>query len=85
MRDEKAIHDAFTHGYLIATANLINLHDQPTMAEDMLRELGETEGILKRLDLCDYDAKPLRKCFRNISARDKYDRERAHLLKEKSK
>jgi len=59
--------DSFAHGYLIAVANLMNLHGSEVEAEDVLGELGETEGVIKRLDLTDYDAQPLRKLFREIS------------------
>lgn len=82
--DTPEAHDAFTHGYLIAVSNLINLHDEPTIAEDVLRELGETEAVIKRLDLCEYDAKPLRKLFREIKRREKYELRRA-MIAERNK
>jgi len=63
--------DWFAAGYLIATANIMHLHGEDTVAEDVLRELGATEGIIKRLDLCDYDAKVLRRLFRILSRRDR--------------
>lgn len=59
--------DQFKAGYLIAVANIMHLHHEDVIAEDVLRELGATEDVLKRLDLSDYDAKPLRKLFRNIN------------------
>lgn len=62
--------DAFDHGYLIAVANIVNLHDEPGIAEDVLRELGVSPNAVRRLDLCDYDAKPLRALFREIKRRD---------------
>ena len=69
---EKKADDEFTRGYLIAVANLSNLHDQPTIAADVLAELGESEGVIKRLGLGDYDAKPLRKLFRENARRARY-------------
>ena len=62
--------DAFDHGYLIAVANIMNLHDEDTIAEDVLRELGVSPNAIKRLDLCEYDAKPLQALFREIKRRD---------------
>ena len=67
--------DAFTQGYLLAVSNIVNLHGEDVVAEDVLDQLGETEGCIKRLDLCDYDAKPLRKLFRGISQRKKATRQ----------
>lgn len=75
--NEQAKKDSFHHGYLIAVANIVHLHDEPTVARDVLQELGVTEGEIKRLDLCDYDAKPLRKLFREISRLNRNERERA--------
>ena len=77
-RVEEAKRDSFTMGYLIATANIMNLHGEDVIAEDVLLQLCETEGVIKRLDLSDYDAKPLRKLFRNISRKEKHRRVRAH-------
>lgn len=63
------IKDAFNHGYLIAVANIMHLHDEPVIAEDVLQESGLTEADIKRLRLDTYDAKPLRKLFRALKAR----------------
>ena len=63
-RINQAKSDAFAHGYLIAVANIMNLH-----GEDV-RELGESESAIKRLDLTEYDAEPLRKLFREIARID---------------
>lgn len=45
----------FQHGYVIACANLVNLHDQPGMAADMLRELGVSWDDVRGADLSKYD------------------------------
>jgi hypothetical protein len=62
--------DAFTHGYLIAVANIVNMHGETVIAEDVLRDLGGSPNAIRRLDLTDYDAKPLRALFREIKRRD---------------
>ena len=64
----------FQAGYLLAVSNLVNMHGADTEAADVLAELGVTESILKKLDLSDYDAKPLRRLFRDISRRRKLAR-----------
>ena len=69
-RINQAKSDAFAHGYLIAVANIMNLHGEDVIAEDVLRELGESESAIKRLDLTEYDAEPLRKLFRVIARID---------------
>ncbi len=64
------VKEDFNRGYLIATANIVHLHNEDCIAADVLRELGESEGIIKRLGMDDYDAKILRKLFREIKRRD---------------
>jgi hypothetical protein len=54
----------FNHGYVIACCNVTNLHDEPGIAHDTLRELGVTKAEVKRMGLCDYDAKALREIER---------------------
>jgi predicted RNA-binding protein len=61
--------NAFMRGYLIAVANIMHTHGEDVIAEDVLNQLGVSEGIIKRLDFDDFDAKPLRKLFRSISSR----------------
>lgn len=68
--------DEFMAAYLIAVANIIHLHDQPTIAEDVLREAQVNRNILKDMGFSDYDLKPLRALFREIERRDKYDQKR---------
>jgi len=79
--------NSFHHGYLIATANIVNLHGEDIIAGDVLNELGLTEGIIKKLDLSDYDAKPLRRLFREISRKRRLNisRKRKAISEEPSK
>lgn len=51
---------AFKTGYLIACCNLVNLHDEPCIASDVLAEAGITTADVRAMDLCEYDAKALR-------------------------
>jgi hypothetical protein len=51
---------AFKTGYLIACCNVVNLHDQPGIAYDVLAEAGITTADVKAMDLSEYDAKALR-------------------------
>lgn len=46
---------AFSHGYVLACCNLVNLHDRPEIAFDILRELGVSKADIEAMDLCDYD------------------------------
>jgi hypothetical protein len=71
--------DAFTRGYLIAVSTCFHQHGEDVICEDMLRDLGETEGVLKRLGFDDFDAKPLRKLMRNISRSKAWDSRAATL------
>lgn len=61
--------DSFTHGYLIAVANIMNLHGDDVIAADVLQEGGASPPDIKRLGLTDYDARPLRKLFRKLAGR----------------
>jgi hypothetical protein len=48
---------AFMQGYVCAVAQLVDLYDQPTMAEELLRALGEVDwSVIDEADL-----EPLRK------------------------
>ena len=51
----------FNAGYVLACANLMHLHDQPTMAADVMAQAGITWAEIKRMDLGDYDMEALRK------------------------
>lgn len=64
----------FNAGYLIAVANIMNMHNEDTIAEDVLGALGEDRSVLNGLDLADYDLKPLRKLFGEIERKAAYDR-----------
>jgi hypothetical protein len=52
---------SFKTGYMLACCNLVNLHDEPGLAYDVLAEAGITRADVKAMELCDYDAKALRK------------------------
>jgi hypothetical protein len=52
----KAEKAAFNHGYLLACCNLMNLHNEPELASDVLAEAGITEADVKVMDLTEYDA-----------------------------
>ncbi|MBM6396160.1 hypothetical protein JQC79_10405 [Ochrobactrum anthropi] len=58
---------AFEHGYVMACCNIVNLHDEPTIAHDTLSELGVTLAAVKAMDLSEYDLKALRKIERDRS------------------
>jgi hypothetical protein len=51
----------FNTGYLIACANLVNLHDQPGMAADLVAELGVTWKDVTAMNLSEYDMEALEK------------------------
>jgi len=53
--------DRFNIGYVIACANLVNLHDEPGLAADVMAELGVSWADIKRMGLTEYDMKALRK------------------------
>lgn len=57
---EEAARAAFNHGYVLACCNIANLHDQPEIAFDILRELGVTRAQVRAMNLCDYDRQALR-------------------------
>ncbi|KAB2728213.1 hypothetical protein [Brucella anthropi] len=58
---------AFEHGYVLACCNIVNLHDEPTIAHCTLSELGVTRTAVKAMDLSEYDLKALRKIERSCS------------------
>jgi hypothetical protein len=60
---------SFTAGYVLAVANIVHTHDEPVIAEDVLRELGILEPELDGLDLTDFDLEVLRPLFRSIEAK----------------
>jgi len=51
--------EQFNAGYVIACANLVNLHGEPGCAADMMAQLGITWGEVERMDLSDYDMRAL--------------------------
>ncbi|MCX2696669.1 hypothetical protein [Ochrobactrum chromiisoli] len=55
---------AFEHGYVLACCNIVNLHDEPTIAHDALSELGVTRQAVKAMNLSEFDMKALRKIER---------------------
>lgn len=66
-----AEHKGFTAGYAMACANIVNLHGEDTIAENILAESGITLAEVKALGLTDYDMKPLRALFREIARKQK--------------
>lgn len=46
---------AFNHGYLIATANIMNLHGEEVIAGDVLDQLGVSADEIRAMDLSEYD------------------------------
>lgn len=45
----------FNIGYVLACANLVNLHDQPGMAADVMAEAGISWAEVKRMGLSEHD------------------------------
>ena len=58
---EKLRQNSFSNGYLLACCNLVNLHDRPELANDVLGEAGITQAEVKAMDLSEYDARALAK------------------------
>lgn len=52
---------AWKNGYLIACCNLVLLHDEPCLANDVLMEASITKADIKRMDLTETDKSALRK------------------------
>lgn len=50
----------FNVGYVIACANLVNLHDRPGLAADVMAQAGISWADVLRMELSDYDMKALR-------------------------
>lgn len=50
---------SFNHGYLIACCNISHLHDEPSIARDVLAECGLGAGDISAIELSDYDAEAL--------------------------
>ncbi|MFT8369284.1 MAG: hypothetical protein ABF646_11095 [Acetobacter papayae] len=49
----------FNAGYLIACCNIANMHNEESIASDVLAEASITESDVKALDLSEYDANAL--------------------------
>jgi hypothetical protein len=64
---------------LIAVANLMNLHDTPVVAADVLGELGVKRSYLSELGLGDYDRKALNRAFTELNRRKERKSRRAAL------
>ena len=56
---------AFYQGYVLAMANIIRCHDQPSMVIDIMQNDGVTIGLLKRCHVDAYDLKVIRKAFKD--------------------
>ena len=52
---------AWKNGYLMACCNLANMHDQPSLASDVLAEAAITEANVKAMELTEYDLRALAK------------------------
>lgn len=57
---------SFHAGYVIAVANVCHLHGDPTIATDVLRELGISIEAVEDLKLTDYDLEALKPLFAQI-------------------
>lgn len=55
----------FNAGYVLAVANLINLHGSTVEAEDVMRELDISWSEIRRMDLSEYDMDALKKIKRD--------------------
>lgn len=47
--------ECFNFGYVLASANILHLHDEPVIASDVLREAGLGWSEITAMDLSDYD------------------------------
>ena len=72
--------DEFMAGYLIAVSNIMNLHGEDVIAEDVLLQAGVDRTILDGMDLCDYDLKPLNKLFGEIERKEALAKARGETL-----
>lgn len=61
--------EEFNRGYLLAVANLMNLHGAEVEARDVLMQLGCSREAMEAMDFCDFDLEPLRRIFDDIEAR----------------
>jgi hypothetical protein len=59
---------AFNTGYLIACCNLVNMHDRPCLASDVLAEAGITEADVQAMGLTEYDQRALEKIRKGRAA-----------------
>lgn len=75
--EAEKIHE-FNRGYVIACCNTSNLHNEPTIACDVLAELDISEDDIQRMDLAEYDATALAE----IRKQRKEDPVRAALTRE---
>lgn len=55
----------FDRGYVIACCNLENLHGESDLAWDVLAELGVSRADIRRMDLCEYDMRALKRIEKN--------------------
>lgn len=58
---------AFNAGYVLACCNLQNLHDEPTIAADVLREIGISRSQVRDMGLSEYDMSALREILKSTS------------------
>jgi hypothetical protein len=62
---------SFDIGYLMAVANIIHLHEEPTIATDVLRDGQVSRKTLESFDLSEYDVRVLTPLFDDIDRQDK--------------
>lgn len=65
--------DPFVQGYLLAVAEIMHTHGEEVVAEDVLRTIAVNRRAIHP-DMNEYDAKVLRKLFRQIEDRDRRSR-----------
>lgn len=58
--DREAEDRGFRAGYLLACCNIASLHNEPSIASDILAEAGITAAQVKAMDLSEYDAAALK-------------------------
>lgn len=56
--------EGFNSGYVLACATILHLHDEPTLAADVLREAGLKWSEVAAMDLCEFDMEVLEKIRR---------------------
>lgn len=67
--------DKLAIGYALACANIVSLHDETTIASDVLREMFDCRKDVYALnDWCEYDRESFKKTFDENSTKWPYRR-----------